>query len=317
MSTDVGTGTPPVDSGVTRRKKRGAATYVVWAFLAFLVVWAALSVVMAPEVTGIDEFKPQNEFGLNPWVSLHLGPIDMSINKAVMYLILSSVIAIGFGLLVIRRGLRDTPGNGQNLLEIAYEFTEETIAKATLPPKMFARYFPYIATLFLFIAINNLISFIPLPGGEHSAIGWVPDLSLYAATANINVTLALTLCTFFIYNYEGIREHGPFGYLKTFVPSGDINPFMKGVVFALEFLSNVLRLVSLSVRLFANMLAGHLLIIMASGFAVLLGSFVGLVAIPFGLFFYFFEWVLIAGLQAFIFAMLSGIYIGFAVEHGH
>ena len=175
----------------------------------------------------------------------------------------------------------------------------------------------YVATLFIFIGINNLISFIPLPGGEESAIGFIPDLSLYAATANLNVTFALTICTFLIFNYEGIRAHGPFGYLKTFVPSGDINPFMKGVVFVLEFLSSILRLVSLSVRLFANLLAGHLLIIMAAGFAILLGSFVGLVAIPFGLFFYFFEWVLIAGLQAFIFAMLSGIYIDFAVEHAH
>ncbi len=318
MSTSVGsdgaTGSPAAPHG---KKKRGTATYVVWGLLAFMVSWAILSIVMAPEVESIEKFKPQNEFGLHPWVSINLGPLDLSINKAVMYLALSSLIAIIFGLVVVKRGLAEKPGDGQNILEIAYEFIENTIAKATLPPKMFARYFPYVATLFLFIAINNLISFIPLPGGEESAIGWVPDLGLYAATANLNVTLALTLCTFFIYNYEGIREHGPFGYLKTFVPAGDIHPIMKAVVFALEFLSNILRLVSLSVRLFANMLAGHLLIIMASGFAIILGSFVGLVALPFGVFFYFFEWVLIAGLQAFIFAMLSGIYIGFAVEHGH
>ncbi len=318
MSTSVGsdgaTGSPAAPHG---KKKRGTATYVVWGLLAIMVFWAILSIVMAPEVESIEKFKPQNEFALHPWVSINLGPLDLSITKAVMYLALSSLIAIIFGLVVVKRGLAEKPGDGQNILEIAYEFTEDTIAKATLPPKMFARYFPYVATLFLFIAINNLISFIPLPSGEESAIGWVPDLGLYAATANINVTLALTLCTFFIYNYEGIREHGPFGYVKTFVPAGDIHPIMKAVVFALEFLSNMLRLVSLSVRLFANMLAGHLLIIMASGFAILLGSFVGLVAIPFGLFFYFFEWVLIAGLQAFIFAMLSGIYIGFAVEHGH
>ena len=318
MSTAVGTDIPPeAPDAPVSRKKRGTATYVVYGLLAFLVLWAILSFVMAPEVASIDEFKPQNEFGLHPWISLNLGPIDLSINKAVMYLALSSLIAIIFGLMVVRRGLKDKPGDGQNILEVAYEFTEETIARATLPPKMFQRYFPYVATLFIFIASNNIISFIPLPGGEHSAIGWVPDLGLYAATANINVTLALTLCTFLIYNYEGIREHGPFGYLKTFVPGGDIHPVMKAVVFALELMSNILRLVSLSVRLFANLLAGHLLIIMASGFAVLLGSFVGLVAIPFGLFFYFFELVLIAGLQAFIFAMLSGIYIGFAVEHGH
>ncbi len=253
MSTSVGsdgaTGSPAAPHG---KKKRGTATYVVWGLLAFMVFWAILSIVMAPEVESIEKFKPQNEFGLHPWVSINLGPLDLSINKAVMYLALSSLIAIIFGLVVVKRGLAEKPGDGQNILEIAYEFIENTIAKATLPPKMFARYFPYVATLFLFIAINNLISFIPLPGGEESAIGWVPDLGLYAATANLNVTLALTLCTFFIYNYEGIREHGPFGYLKTFVPAGDIHPIMKAVVFALEFLSNILRLVSLSVRLFAS-----------------------------------------------------------------
>lgn len=303
-------------AGIEIEKPR-RAKYVVYGFLALLAVYAILSYFLAPDTSGAEKFAPQNEFALKEWVPIHLGPLDLSINKAVMYLIIASAIAILFGLFVVRRGLRMSPSRSQNIVELVYEFSEEQIAKATLPPKMFARYFPYVATLFVFIAISNLISFIPLPGGEHSAIGGMPDLSLYAATANINVTLALTICTVIIYNYEGIRKHGPIGYLKTFVPSGDINPFMKGIVFALEVLSNVLRLVSLSVRLFANLLAGHLLIIMAAGFAILLGSFVGVVAIPFGLFFYFFEWVLIAGLQAFIFAMLSGIYIGFAVEHAH
>ena len=89
------------------------------------------------------------------------------------------------------------------------------------------------------------------------------------------------------------------------------------MIFVIEVLSQILRLVSLSVRLFANLLAGHLLIIMAAGFMVLLGNFAGLLAIPVGVFFWCFEWLLIAGLQAFIFAMLSGIYIGFAVGSSH
>ena len=312
MSTAVGTEsvpTPPV--------KPGKAKYWVYGFLVLLAGWGILGYVLAKAPPGGEKFKPQNEFALKEWVPIHLGPIDMSINKAVMYLLLASAISILFCVLVVRGGLKMRPTRAQNIVELAYEFVENQIARATLPPKVFQRYFPYVATLFIFIAVNNLISFIPLPGGEHSTIGGIPDLGLYAATANINVTLALTLCTFFIYNYEGIKAHGPIGYLKTFVPGGDIHPLMKGVVFALELMSNALRLVSLSVRLFANLLAGHLLIIMAAGFAILLGSWVGAVAIPFGLFFYFFEWVLIAGLQAFIFAMLSGIYIGFAVEQPH
>ena len=316
MSTAVST--EPVGAETpTPPAKRSKAKIVVWGFLGFLAFWGVLAYALAEYRPDAEEFKPQDEFALHEWVPIHLGPLDLSINKAVMYLWIASAIVILFSIFVIRGGLRMRPTQGQNIVELVYEFAEGQIAKATLPKAVYARYFPYILTLFVFIAVNNLISFIPLPGGHETAIGFIPDLSLYAATANINVTLALTICTFLIYNYEGIRAYGPIGYIKTFIPGGDIHPLMKAVVFALELLSNVLRLVSLSVRLFANLLAGHLLIIMAAGFSILVGSFVGVVAIPFGLFFYFFEWVLIAGLQAFIFAMLSGIYIGFAVEHAH
>jgi F-type H+-transporting ATPase subunit a len=259
------------------------------------------------------DFQPQEEFKLDPYVSIHIGGLDLSINKAVVYLMISAAISIGVGIFVVRGGLRMRPTKAQNIVELIYDFADRQIARQTLPASVFGRYFSYVATLFIFIAVNNLISFIPLPVGHESSLGGLPDFALYAATANINVTLALTICTFVLYNYEGIRAHGVRGYLKTFAPGG-ISPVIRPLVFALELLSNILRLVSLSVRLFANMLAGHLLIIVSAGFVVLLGNFAGLIAIPIGVFFYFFEWVLIAGLQAFIFAMLSGIYIGFAVE---
>ncbi len=262
-----------------------------------------------------EKFDPSLEFSTNPYVEIKLGGLDMSINKAVIYLFLASAICISLGL-VVRGGLKMRPTRAQNVVELAYEFAEKQIARPTLSEKVFSRYFPYLATLFLFILVSNLISFIPLPvSHEGGTFGSLPDFGLYAATANINVTLALTLVTFVVYNYEGVRAHGPLGYVKTLIPDapGAIKPF----IFALELLSQLLRLVSLSVRLFANLLAGHLLIIMCAGFVVLLGNYAGLIAIPVGVFFYVFEWVLIAGLQAFIFAMLSGIYIGFAVEAPH
>lgn len=262
------------------------------------------------------EFDPSVEFKTDPYVSMHIGPLDMSINKAVVYLLLAAAICIGLGIFVIRGGLKMRPTRAQNVVELVYEFAEQSIARPTLSEKVFSRYFPYIATLFMFLAVSNLISFIPLPVGHESSLPFgLPDFALYAATANINVTLALTLVTFIVYNYEGVRAHGPLGYLKTLIP--DAPAAIKPFIFALELLSQLLRLVSLSVRLFANLLAGHLLIIMCAGFMVLLGNFAGLIAIPVGVFFYTFEWVLIAGLQAFIFAMLSGIYIGFAVESSH
>lgn len=262
-------------------------------------------------------FDPAEEFSTTAWVDLNLGFIDLSINKAVFYMLLSSVIICVFGIVVVRGGMKMKPGRGQNVLEMTYEFTQQQVAEVTLPARVFKKWFPYLATLFLFVAVNNLISFVPLPTAPHTdTFQVVGDLGLYAATANINVTFALALMTFVAFLWEGFGTHGFIGYFKTLVPAGaskGIVPF----IFALELLSQVLRLISLSVRLFANMLAGHLLIIMAAGFSILVGSLLGVLGIPFALFFYVFEWVLVAGLQAFIFALLSGIYIGYAAQESH
>ena len=287
-----------------------------WRALAALAV-AFLLAVPAVAAAQSEKFDPSVEFELDPYISIEIGPLDLSINKAVVYLLLAAAICIGVGLYVVRGGLRQRPTGAQNFVEIAYEFCERQIARPTLSEAVFPRYFPYIATLFLFLAVSNIISFIPLPISHESGTFpfGIPDLGLYAATANINVTLALTLVTFIAYNYEGIRAHGAVGYAKSIVP--DAPRAIKPFIAALEILSQLLRLVSLSVRLFANLLAGHLLIIMCAGFVILLGNFAGLIAIPVGVFFYVFEWLLIAGLQAFIFAMLSGIYIGFAVGSSH
>ncbi len=291
----------------------------VWALAAGLglTLMLALPALAAAQAEEEAKFDPSVEFATDPYISIELGPLDLSINKAVVYLLLAAAICIGVGIFVIRGGLKMRPTGAQNVVELVYEFAEKQIARPTLSERVFSRYFPLIATLFMFLAVSNLISFIPLPVSHESGTFpfGIPDLSLYAATANINVTLALTLITFVAFNYEGVRAHGPVGYIKTLVP--DAPKLIKPFIFALELLSQVLRLVSLSVRLFANMLAGHLLILMCAGFLVLLGNFAGVIAIPVGVFFYVFEWVLIAGLQAFIFAMLSGIYIGFAVQSSH
>jgi F-type H+-transporting ATPase subunit a len=294
---------------MTRRRR----TWGLWALATSLVLLLLPAVAAAAG----EEFDPSLEFQLDPYIPIELGPLDMSINKAVLYLMGSSLICIALGLFVVRRGLQNKPGKVQNLMEMAYEFSEKQIARPTLGPKVYARYFPYIATLFLFIAVNNLVSFIPFPVSHETGFlpFGLPDFGLYAATANINVTLALTLVTFVLTHIEGVKANGPLGYVKTLIP--DAPTAIKPVIFVIEVLSQILRLVSLSVRLFANLLAGHLLIIMSAGFVILLGSFLGLLAVPVGVFFWIFEWVLVAGLQAFIFAMLSGIYIGYAVEAAH
>ena len=280
---------------------------------------ASVGLLAIPAVASANtKFDPSTEFKLKPYISIQIGPLDLSINKAVIYLLITTFVLCVIAPWIVHRGLRSRLGRGQNVLEIAYEFAETQIAKVSLPPQSIPTWFPYVTTLFLFIAINNLISFFPLPiSGEYGGLGVssLPDFGLYAATANLNVTLALTIVTFLLTHIVGVRTHGPGGYLKTMEP--DAPRALKPFIFGIEILSQILRLVSLSVRLFANMLAGHLLIIMAAGFAVLVGSFIGLVAIPFALFFYILEWVLVAGLQGFIFALLSGIYIGYAIEAPH
>ncbi len=294
---------------MTRRSLRAAVLAVTVAMLA-LPAWA-----MGAEG---EDFDPSLEFATDPyWFDLKFGPIDMSINKAVIYLIISAAIICIGAIVVVRGGLKMRPTKAQNVVEMAYEFTDRQIVRQTIPAKGIPGWFPYLATLFLFIAVNNIISFIPFPTSHETGTfpAGLPDLGLYAATANINVTLTLALLTFLATHVVGVRTHGVGGYLKTWVPDapGAVKPFIA----VIEVLSQLLRLVSLSVRLFANLLAGHLLIIMAGGFAVLVGSVVGAVAIPFAVFFYVFEWVLVAGLQAFIFALLSGVYIGYAMEAPH
>jgi len=295
---------------MTRRAVRGAVMAAAFALLTMPAFAAAAE--------GGEDFDPSLEFKVDPyWFDLKLGPFDLSINKAVIYLLITTVILCVGGILVVRGGLKTRPTKGQNVVEMAYEFVEKQVAHQTLPHRGIPRWFPYLATLFLFVAVNNLISFIPLPMSHEADTfpGGLPDLGLYAATANINVTLTLASITFLATLVVGVQTHGVGGYVKTLIPDapGAVKPF----IFVIEVLSLLLRLVSLSVRLFANLLAGHLLIIMAGGFAVLVGSVIGAVAIPFALFFYVFEWVLVAGLQAFIFALLSGVYIGYAMEAPH
>jgi F-type H+-transporting ATPase subunit a len=276
--------------------------------LALALAAPALALADAPKV------DPTKEFLIHPYIRIKpFSWLDLSITKAVIYLIAAGIIATIVPILIIRGGLRRKPARAQAVIEIVYDFCETTIGRASLPEKVFPTWFPYIASLFVFIWVSNLISYIPLPfDTEHKWHG-VPGFTLYAATANLSVTLALTLVTFFASHYVGIKYQGFVPYFKHWVPPAPkaVRPFIA----ALEVLSQFLRLVSLSVRLFANMLAGHLLVLMCAALVIIIGHwYIGFITTPVGVFFYLFELLLVANLQAFIFAMLSGIYIGFAVE---
>jgi F-type H+-transporting ATPase subunit a len=271
-----------------------------------------------------EEFKPQDEFKLHDWIPIHLGGINFSITRAVLYLVLASALTIWVMTYIARR-MQMKPNRVQAAVEIAYDLTKNNITGGNLPSSYARKWFPFIATLFFFIAFSNIIGYLPLPTNSAETVDIfglaIPSFAIYAATANISFALVLTLVVWFSYHIEGIRAKGLVGYLKSFLPAGleDMNPFGKALIFGIEVLSHFMRLVSLSVRLFANILAGHLLLLfMGGGLAVLLGlAALGALTFPLAFVFFILEVGLIATLQAFIFATLSAIYIGGAVAETH
>jgi F-type H+-transporting ATPase subunit a len=261
------------------------------------------------------DFDPTTEFEQHEWVPIHIGPLDLSITKAVVYLMLGSVLTMAFGIVFMRWRLKVEPDTRQTYGEQIYDVAQAQIAEQGLPSKAIGRWFPYVASLFLFILVINLIGFIPLPlTGET----WhhIPVFGIYAATSSLSVTLALAALTFVFTHVEGIRWNGPSRYFKSWIP--DAPKPLLALIVPLEVLGQIMRLISLSVRLFANMLAGHILILTFIGLMFILETvLLAPLVIPVAAAFYLFEVVIVVGIQAFIFATLSGIYIGSAIEPQH
>ena len=269
-----------------------------------------------------EDYKPQNEFKLDPWIDLG----TFSINKAVLYIFMATALTCVTMIYVAKR-MTDRPNKVQTAVEAAFTLMRDNITRGNMDDKMAAKWFPFIGALFLFIWFSNMLGYLPLPTNTEHKVDifgvHVPTFALYAATANISVPLVLTLVVWISYHVEGIRAKGPVGYLKSWVPAGVEGP-AAGPIFLIEVISHFVRLVSLSVRLFANILAGHLLILfMGGGLVVLLnlsifgsvflGAITGVMAVAF----FIFEVALVATLQAFIFATLTAIYLGGAVAAEH
>jgi F-type H+-transporting ATPase subunit a len=266
------------------------------------------------------EFQPQHEFELDPWIPLELGPIDLSVNKAVVYLWVGAIATILFGIWVMRFGLSLRPTRRQTTGEALYDLIQGQIAESSLPAKAIGRWFPYVAALFLFIWVLNIVGFIPLPISSETFNVFGADLptwGIYAATANLSVTLALAFITFGATHVEGIRYNGVARYLKSWVPAG-VPKGLLPLIVPLEIISQLMRLISLSVRLFANMLAGHMLILVMIGLIFIFGNLaLAIIAVPVATAVYLFEVVIVVTIQAFVFALLSAIYIGGAIEPEH
>jgi F-type H+-transporting ATPase subunit a len=296
---------------------------VIRRLFAALVPLAVLLAGPATALAAINEaYRPQDEFKLDPWFSI--GPIEF--NKAVMYVLIATALTC-LSMIYVARRMQARPNRLQTAVEAAFLLMRDNITRGNMDDRMAARWFPFIATIFLFIWFSNMIGYLPLPTNTEHTVNIfgveVPSLALFAATANLSVPLVLTLVVWVSYHVEGIRAKGFVNYLKGWIPAGVEGP-ARGPIFVIEVISHLVRLVSLSVRLFANILAGHLLILfMGGGLVVLLNVAVGL-AVVLGLVtgalavaFFLFEVGLVATLQAFIFATLTAIYLGGAVAEEH
>ena len=262
-----------------------------------------------------NEFQIQNEFKLTEWV--HLGVF--SINRAVLYLFISAVLTVVTMVWIAGR-MHTRPNKIQTAVEVLYSLMRDNITRGNMSDSMAAKWFPFIGTLFLFIWFANLIGYLPLPTNSEEKFNLfgahIPSFALYAATANISVPLVLALVVFIAFIVVGIRTQGPLGYLKSLIPAGVHGP-MLFLIFPIEVISTLMRLLSLTIRLWANIFAGHIILLfLAGGLAVILGlQALGWFALPAGILIYLFELGLVATLQAFIFATLAAIYIAGAATH--
>jgi F-type H+-transporting ATPase subunit a len=262
-----------------------------------------------------NSFQIQNEFKLTNWIDLGV----FSINRAVLYLFLSAIATIATMVWIAGR-MQARPNRVQTAVEVLFSLMRDNITRGNMDDSMAAKWFPFLGALFLFIWFCNLIGYLPLPTNSEEKFNLfgahIPAFALYAATANVSVPLVLALVVFVAFNWVGIRAQGPVGYIKSLVPSGvgGIGAILLGV---LEGVSTLMRLLSLTIRLWANIFSGHIIILfMAGGLAVILGlQALGWFALPAGLVIYVFELGLVATLQAFIFATLAAIYLGGAVTH--
>lgn len=272
-----------------------------------------------------EQLNPADEFteALHPLdiggfhLEFHLGPIDLSVNKVVVYLLLAAALT-AFIAIGVSRVARVLPSRKQIAFEGLYGYIRDVVVGAVMPGNVVNAWFPYICSLFLFILVSNLIGLVPLPFNLAHGFYNIPEFKTYAATANINVTLTLAAFTFMLTHISGIRHNGIVGYFKGWVP--DAPPVLKQVLFGLHGISEVFKLVSLSVRLFANLLAGHLVLLVFYAMILMIQTYVlavlilpleaGVLAVS------IFE-VFVALIQAYIFAILSAVYIGGAIHQEH
>lgn len=231
----------------------------------------------------------------------HLLGMDVSITKHVIFMWISSLLLISVFYFVSKAYKKSLiPKGVANLAELLVVFVKDEIVKPTIG-KGYERFMPYLLTVFFFILTNNFIGLLPYGA---------------TATSNISVTATLATISFFVIIIGGMMKNGPIGYFKGLIPHG-VPVFLLPVMFVVEFLGLFTRPFALAIRLFANMTAGHIVILALIGLIFILKTvYVAPVSIAFALFIYLLE-ILVALIQAYIFTMLSSLFIGMAVHQEH
>jgi len=247
-------------------------------------------------------YNPIHQFQISTIIPIHIGGLDFSFTNSALFMVLTVLGAAAF-LLIPTRSRAVVPGRWQSATELTYEFVENTLRESAGSEGM--KFFPLVFSLFLFILVANLWGMFPY---------------FFSVTAHIIITAALALTVILTVIIYGFRKNG-LHFFKLFVPSGVPKVILPFIV-VIEVLSFVSRPISLSIRLFANILAGHITLKVFAGFVTLLGSagFLGvlgavlpllgtvaLTALEF----------LVAALQAYVFAILTSLYLNDAIHPGH
>jgi F-type H+-transporting ATPase subunit a len=236
------------------------------------------------------------EAAKHTWViPIHIGPVDLSINKIIWFLFLGAAISF-LVLYVGARLLKDRPGAYQVVVEELYGFGRNYLGGQIGEAGM--KWFPYTLSIFVFLLTLNIIGLFP---------------GSYPVTSNLSFTATLALMTFILTHYMGIKRNGAGAYFKSWVPEGlPARAFMAPFMFFIHTISEIARPITLAVRLYANILAGHLIIFVFLSFILYFGTLVAFISVPAAIIFYAFE-IFVAVLQAYIFAILTQVYIELAI----
>ncbi len=239
-----------------------------------------------------EKASPLHQFTIETLIPIHIGGIDASFTNSALLMVLAVLVTTGFMVLSVR-GAKLVPGRWQSMAELSYEFianmVRENVGDEGMP------YFPFMFSLFMFVLIGNLLGMIP----------WS-----FTFTSHIIVTFALAAVVFVGVTLIAIFKHG-FKFLTLFVPHG-VPWWMLFLLVPIEVLSYFIRPFTLSIRLFANMMAGHTMLIIFAGFVTALGIF-GLGPIAMDVFLVLLE-LLVAALQAYVFTILSCLYLSDAIH---